>query len=80
MPPKERRGRGRGVATLKTVELDVEEQSKGPAALSAEDSDGSSACSSIKKGQEDKRGGQWTISLEGRSETFGNGVEYFLAW
>ena len=50
MPPKERRGRGRGVATLKTVELDVEEQSKGPAALSAEDSDGSSASSSIKKG------------------------------
>ena len=38
MPPKGRIGRGRGVATLKTVELNVEEQSKGPAALSVEDS------------------------------------------
>ena len=54
MPPKGRRGRGRWVATLKTVEPDVEEQSKGPAALYAEDSDGSSASSSIKRAKKTK--------------------------
>ena len=54
MPPKGRRGRGRGVATLKTVELGVEERSKGPASLSAEDSDGSSASSSIKRAKKTK--------------------------